>query len=223
MVKSTPGLVWTAWNDSHASINSICQKSPLNWSTQFPVLNAKLPYWLVDGQHSNNQRLQGPFLLQVFLRLWHKQVTTFFLFSARWNYPPQPWKIYVIAWINCLFPHNCSRIFLRTYGCIYGNVPGLAIDCPCRVWGHGLTICFLYVSLPFENLVPNSIGLPAWHYGDFLVVWLRSRSQLIAKPGNKTVHLRDLTHIMFAYMCIYMIPLDDNTLLSFAFLLIFTK
>ena len=41
-----------------------------------------------------------------------------------------------------------TRIFYR-------EVPGFAIDCPCRVWCSGLTTCSLYVGPLFGNIVQN--------------------------------------------------------------------
>ena len=38
-------------------------------------------------------------------------------------------------------------------GYFTSGVPGIAPDCPCGVWCHGITTCFLYVDPLLGNLV----------------------------------------------------------------------
>ena len=55
------------------------------------------------------------------------------------------------------------------------GVSGFATDCPCDVWGRGLTTCLLHVGPPFGNQFLNTswaVGLTYWIlYLHFLVFW----------------------------------------------------
>ena len=45
------------------------------------------------------------------------------------------------------------------------GVSGFATDCPCNVWGRGLTTCLLHVGPPFGNRFLNTswaVGLTYW-------------------------------------------------------------
>ena len=55
-------------------------------------------------------------------------------------------------WTSLCHIYILTRIFYR-------GVSGFATDCPCGVWGRGLTTCPLYVGPLFGNLFINYSGV----------------------------------------------------------------
>ena len=66
-----------------------------------------------------------------------------------------PWE-YWIEQVS-IGPPYVASIF--STGIFYRRVSGFATDCPCGVWGRGLTTCLLYVGPLFGNLLVNCSGV----------------------------------------------------------------
>ena len=94
--------------------------------------------------------LNYTFRLSVTKWFWFCKCATAWMFS--------PLDILLEYWIEHVTFGLLYVIFWFPTRIPYKGVPGFTTDCPCGVWWRGSTLCPLYVSLLFGNIVEIDSG-----------------------------------------------------------------